>query len=279
MLSRRAFLLTSAGLVTGGVGVAAYTRYLEPQWLEITRRPMPIRELPASLVGKTLVQLSDIHVSDMVSDAYVLDTFDQVRRLHPDIVVYTGDFTSYHPGLFGHAERIYESMPCGGLGTFASLGNHDYGEQWSHPKDAMRMSAMLRNLGVTVLINEVANVGGLQIVGLGDLWARAFDPARAFAQMAPDAPAVALSHNPDSVDLDGWQPFSGWILSGHTHGGQCKPPFLPPPVLPVKNKRYTSGAFAINGDRQMYISRGVGTVLPVRFNVRPEVTVFTLRNG
>jgi predicted MPP superfamily phosphohydrolase len=81
------------------------------------------------------------------------------------------------------------------------------------------------------------------------------------------------------VDLDGWQPFSGWILSGHTHGGQCKPPFLPPPVLPVKNKRYTSGAFAINGDRQMYISRGVGTVLPVRFNVRPEVTVFTLRNG
>ena len=276
MLSRRAFLLSSAGLVTGGVGVLAYTRYVEPTWLEITRREMPIVGLPDHLVGKTLVQLSDIHVSDMVSDEYILQTFERVRRLKADLVVYTGDFTSYHPGLFGHAERVYSAMPRGAVATFASLGNHDYGERWSHPKDAARMSGMLRSYGVTVLVNDLADVGGLQIVGLGDLWARAFDPARAFARLAADAPAIALSHNPDSVDLDGWQPFKGWILSGHTHGGQCKAPFLPPPVIPVKNKRYTAGEFTLAAARHMYISRGVGTVLPVRFNVRPEVTVFTM---
>lgn len=66
------------------------------------------------------------------------------------------------------------------------------------------------------------------------------------------------------------------MLAGHTHGGQCKAPFLPPPVLPVKNKRYTSGEFALDRGRCLCFNRGVGTYLPVRFNVRPEVTVFTL---
>jgi predicted MPP superfamily phosphohydrolase len=78
------------------------------------------------------------------------------------------------------------------------------------------------------------------------------------------------------VDLPGWGAFNGWVLAGHTHGGQCKAPFLPPPILPVKNKRYSSGEFALAGGRRLYINRGVGTYLPVRFNVRPEVTVFTL---
>ncbi|MBL0173619.1 MAG: metallophosphoesterase [Gemmatimonadaceae bacterium] len=276
MVSRRQFLLTTAGLMSGAVGVGAYTRYYEPQWLDIARRVMPIRDLPGALVGKRLVQLSDIHVGPMVPDDYVLDTFNQVRALEPDIVVYTGDFTSHHPGLLAHAEFIYSQMPLGQIGTVASLGNHDYGVNWAHPEDADRISGVLRNLGVTVLVNAMTDIDGLQIVGLGDLWSRQFFPDAAFAEVAPNSPTIALSHNPDTVDMTGWQPFSGWILSGHTHGGQCKPPFLPPPVLPVKNKRYTNGVFALSHDRQMYISRGVGTVLPVRFNVRPEVTVFTL---
>jgi len=66
------------------------------------------------------------------------------------------------------------------------------------------------------------------------------------------------------------------VLSGHTHGGQCKPPFLPAPLLPVRNRRYTAGEFAVSGNRRLYISRGVGHLLKVRFNVRPEVTVFAL---
>jgi predicted MPP superfamily phosphohydrolase len=66
-------------------------------------------------------------------------------------------------------------------------------------------------------------------------------------------------------------------VAGHTHGGQCKPPFLPPPLLPVQNKRYTSGVFGLSDGRTLYISRGVGHFLPVRFNVRPEVTVFRLQ--
>jgi len=117
------------------------------------------------------------------------------------------------------------------------------------------------------------------VVGMGDLWAGMFDPVRAFARVDPGAAQLVLSHNPDSVDLPGWGAFDGWVLAGHTHGGQCKAPFLPPPILPVKNKRYSSGEFALSGGRRLYINRGVGTYLPVRFNVRPEVTVFTLEGA
>lgn len=263
-------------MAASAVGVLGYTRYVEPEWLEITHHDLPIRNLPTSLVGKRLVQLSDIHVGPNVNDGYVLETFRRVSTLKPDLVMYTGDFTSLHKGMYEHAERAYSEMPKGALGTFASLGNHDYGYNWSHPEDASRMAAILRNLGASVLVNEIAVVNGLQVVGMGDLWGGAFRPEQALAKLAPDAPMIAMSHNPDTVDADTWRPFRGWILSGHTHGGQCKPPFLPPPMLPVRNKRYTSGEFALNNQRRMYISRGVGTVLPVRFNVRPEVTVFTL---
>ena len=83
-------------------------------------------------------------------------------------------------------------------------------------------------------------------------------------------------HNPDGVDLLGWQNYHSWILSGHTHGGQCKPPFLPPPLLPVINRRYTSGEFDLSGSRRLYISRGIGHIMKVRFNMRPEVTLFEL---
>lgn len=138
-------------------------------------------------------------------------------------------------------------------------------------------SVGLEASGVQILRNEIIDVAGLQIAGLDDAWAGRFDPHRAFATLDPSRPALALSHNPDTVDFFGWNAYKGWILSGHTHGGQCKPPFLPLPLVPVQNARYTAGEFALSGERRLYISRGVGHLLQVRFNVRPEVTVFELQ--
>ncbi|MCX6880478.1 MAG: hypothetical protein NTW21_42740 [Verrucomicrobia bacterium] len=70
--------------------------------------------------------------------------------------------------------------------------------------------------------------------------------------------------------------YMGWILAGHTHGGQCKPPFLPPPLLPVRNRRYVAGEYPLAGSRSLYVSRGVGHLIQVRFNVRPEITLFQM---
>jgi uncharacterized protein len=277
VITRRRFLRVSLAATSSGLGVGLYAWQVEPHWLEFVSRPLPIRNLPRGLVGRLLAQLSDIHVGPQVADHYVLETFRRVAAVAPDIIAYTGDFTTYHPNVFAHAERIYEHLPRGRMATVGILGNHDYGLRWSELRIAARLSDQLRALGVLILRNEVTEIAGLQVVGMDDLWARRFDPVAAFARFDPKRPALVLSHNPDTADLAGWENYQGWILSGHTHGGQCKPPFLPPPMLPVKNRRYTAGEFQLNGERRLYINRGIGHLLQVRFNVRPEVTLFELQ--
>jgi len=276
VITRRRLLRASLAAFGSGLAVGGYAWQVEPHWLEVVRRRLPVKGLPSHLQGGTLAQLSDLHVGPQVDDSYLLHTFATVRALAPDIVVYTGDFTSYQGTLYEHVERIYESAPHGRLGTVGILGNHDYGPGWRHPEVAARLVEILGDAGIAILRNQVREVGELQIAGMDDLWAGHFDPKETLRALDPRRPAVALSHNPDTVDLDGWHGFRGWVLSGHTHGGQCKAPFLPPPLLPVKNQRYTSGEFALDRARTLYISRGVGHVLQVRFNVRPEVTLFEL---
>jgi predicted MPP superfamily phosphohydrolase len=191
-------------------------------------------------------------------------------------VVYSGDFTSYHQDVFSHAARMFPHLPRGRVGTVASLGNHDYGPGWAHPEVADRLAEIAGQAGVRVLRNEIADLDGLQILGLDDLWAGRFRPEKVFTDLDRERAALVLSHNPDTADLPVWGNYAGWILAGHTHGGQCKPPFLPPPLLPVRNRRYTAGEFELSGNRRLYINRGLGHLIRARFNVRPEITVFEL---
>lgn len=273
ILTRRRFLAAGAACAAA---TALYTWRVEPHWLEVVRRPLPIRNLPPRLEGATLAQLSDLHIGPDVDDSYLVGVFDLVRQLAPEIVVYTGDWVSHNSNLREQAARVIARVACGTLGTFGILGNHDYGPNWRDFACADLVVSLAQNAGVQMLRNELAEVEGLAIVGLDDLWARRFQPSVVLPQLTEQSAALALVHNPDAADRDGWQSYSGWILCGHTHGGQCKPPFLPPPLLPVKNRLYTRGEFALSGGRRMYISRGVGHLLRVRFNVRPEVTLFQL---
>lgn len=271
-ISRRRFL---SALAVAPAVIGLYTWRAEPTWTDYVRRTLPVKGLPVGLAGKRLVQLSDLHVGAQVDDAYLAKVFAEVARMEPDIVAYTGDFVTHKgPGSIGQLQRLVPKFPRGSLGTVAVLGNHDYGHRWSQPAVAAQVVDALRAIGCVVLRNEVVQVGGLAIGGVDDLWAGRLDLALTMA--AKNFPHLVLCHNPDACDLAGWGDYRGWVLAGHTHGGQCKPPFLPPPLLPVKNRRYTAGAFELSGGRRLYINRGLGHLLRVRFNVRPEVTVFQL---
>jgi predicted MPP superfamily phosphohydrolase len=274
LLTRRRFVL-AAGL--GAVGVVGYTFRIGPHHLQVVRRDMPVPDLPPELDGRTLAQVSDLHVGPHVDADYLAGALRKVSSLSPDIVAVTGDFMSLgNAARLDEVARVMENLTPPPLGCFAALGNHDYGEQWRDADLAERLSHRLTNGGVRVLRNEAADVSGLTLVGLDDLWSPNFRPEAVLAGVRADAPAVVLCHNPDAADRPVWSKFRGWILSGHTHGGQCKPPFLPPPLLPVANRRYTSGAFDLGGGRRMYINRGLGHLTKVRFNCRPEITLFRL---
>lgn len=266
----------AAVAVTGGLATGLYTWQVEPHWVQRVNQLLPLRNLPQQLIGCALVQLSDLHIGLQVDDDYLRGVFDVVSRLRPEFVVVTGDLTSYDRNILRHAEALFADLPRGSLATLGVLGNHDYGPGARDYHHANRLAELATASGLQILRNERVNVEGLTLIGLDDLWADRFDIAKGLRGLAHDAASVVLSHNPDTADLPGWGEYCGWILAGHTHGGQCKPPFLQPPLLPGKNRRYVAGEYALAGARRMYINRGIGHLLPVRFNVRPEITVFHL---
>ncbi len=287
MWTRRRFLKAGGTAIAGGLGAYGYATLIEPHWLEITRRDMALENLPPDLEGVTLAHLSDLHVGSRVDPEYQKSVLERTRALAPDIVAFTGDFITndrafavgYRKSGAGKLAHVLEHWPRGRLATVATLGNHDYGKNWRQPEVAARVERRAHDAGITVLRNAALEVEGLQIAGLDDLWGTNFNPQSMLAGLSSDLPSLALCHNPDAADRPTWRAYRGWILCGHTHGGQCKPPFLPPPILPVRNRRYTAGEFELTGGRRMYISRGIGHLIEARFNVRPEVTLFTLRRA
>lgn len=276
-LTRRRLLYAAGGLAASVAGVGLYTWRVEPHWVKVVRRDMPVRGLPAGLDGATVAQVSDLHVGPEVDSDYLSAALRHLSALRPDLVVMTGDFMSCN-GVeqLDEVARVVGHLTVPPLGCYATLGNHDYGAGWSRPEVAEAVAGRLTGLGVQVLRNARRDVAGLQVVGVDDLWGTNFRPGDVIPGLPPDAPAVVLCHNPDAADKKVWGGFRGWMLSGHTHGGQCKPPFLPPPMLPVQNRRYTAGAFDLGDGRHLYINSGLGHLMRVRFNVRPEITLFRL---
>ena len=280
-MNRRQFI-QRALLGTAGIGLFGgfYSYQIEPFWIEFVKQKMPVLNLPDHLIGKTLIQISDIHIGNRFDYSYIIEAFKRVQEFDPDFVFYTGDYITYENSeQFSQLDEVLTHAVTGRSGTAAILGNHDYGHNWGQQSVADQISLQLENAGITVLNNRQESFDGLSVIGLDDYWGLNFAPETAMDQYNASKATVVICHNPDVCDLDVWGNYSGWILSGHTHGGQCKPPFLPPPLLPVKNERYASGKIDLHDGRTLYVNRAIGHLFQIRFNVRPEITVFELERA
>jgi predicted MPP superfamily phosphohydrolase len=279
-MKRRKFikntLISSVGI---GLVTGTYSWQIEPFWLEFVKVKMPVLNLPKNLVGKTIMQISDMHVGNKFDYQYLIDSFKEAKLYQPDFVVYTGDFVSYETQeQFKQLKEVMKFAVKGTLGTAGVLGNHDYGIDWLEQDVADEITTILENAGITILINQQIEMNGLNIIGIDDFWGKNFNPNKIMSEYDDKKANIVLCHNPDVCDLNVWNNYKGWVLSGHTHGGQVKPPFLKPPILPVENKRYSAGKIDLNDGRTLYINRALGNLFQVRFNVRPEITVFKLSN-
>jgi predicted MPP superfamily phosphohydrolase len=279
-LTRRQFLRKAAWTTLGvGCTTLAYMRWVEPYWVEVVRRDLPITGLPAGLDGQTLVHLSDIHVGGEVSDDYLRGVFRTVAEMEPDWVVCTGDYmTCIGTEQINHVARVLKDFPHGRVATLGILGNHDYASTWKNVKVADQVTRRLSDLGIQMLRNDQTTVRGLTVVGIEDFWSPlAADAGVLLRKVDVTKPCLVLAHNPDWADQPIWGDYKGWILSGHTHGGQCQMPFVTPYLIPVKNKRYIAGDIDVGQGRRLYINRGLGSMHNLRLRARPEITVFTLR--
>ena len=266
-------------LLITGVLLGFYSWKIELHWVKYEQANLTINHLPETLEGKSLVQISDIHIGNYVDKDFIKEIFSKVTALNPDIVVYTGDFVRlvHHKIPLVELNEVMRIAPKGKLQTLAILGNHDYGKNFQDSAAADSITDLLHGYHINVLRNESVTVQGLSIFGIDDLWGTNFDPAKAMKDYDPSKASLVLCHNPDAADLDVWNSYSGWILAGHTHAGQVRIPFWGSPILPVENKNYDQGIKRISGNRTLYVSRGLGHSIPIRFNARPEVTIFTLK--
>jgi hypothetical protein len=244
----------------------------ESQNLTIEHEVVYLRRLPRSLDGLRVVQLSDIHHSPLTDAKQIINSIEIANGLAPDIVVLTGDYVSHELGYIAPVAEML-GMLRAKYGTFAILGNHDH---WT---DADLLTDLLRAEGIRVLINEGFRLQideeSFWLCGVDDTMVGLADLDLALAGARRDEFKFLLCHNPAilrraeraGVDL---------IVSGHTHGGQVRIRPANEGFVLQRNRR-ASGLFR-RGETQIYISRGIGTVVvPVRYQCPPEVSLLELR--
>ncbi len=276
-MTRKTFIKKASLLAMAGMLPALYSWQVEPFWLEFVERKLPVKNLPGHLEGKILMQISDLHVGNRFDWHFIIDAFKKARHYDPDFVVYTGDYVNCGiPEEISALEQVMGHAVTGKIATLGILGNHDYGKDWSDLSITEHICTVLENKAITILKNAQQEYEGLRFIGFEDLWSPNFKPMDVMKDYNPSKAGIVLCHNPDVCDLEVWNGYQGWILSGHTHGGQCRIPGVITPILPVKNKKYVSGAIDLHDGRMLYINRALGHSFQVRFMVRPEITVFTL---
>ena len=230
---------------------------------------VPVEDLPESLHGFTIAQISDIHVGPTIKRRFVEGVVERVNRLGVDMVAITGDLVDGSVGELAH-----HTQPLAGLrsrhGTYVVTGNHEY------YSGAHAWIRELTRLGTRVLLNEhvvLEHEGArIAIAGVTDYSAGYFDPShksdpqRAVAGAPGDAVKVLLAHQPRSArraEAAGYD----LQLSGHTHDGQ----FWPWNHFVRLQQPFTAGLKRL-GSMWIYISRGTGYWgPPMRFGIPSEI--------
>jgi uncharacterized protein len=276
--TRRKFLGLAAAAGATALGVDSVL--IDPNFPEIVRKEIVLKRWPSRLDGFTIALLSDFHYDAYFSVHPARAAIEMVNGLHPDLIALTGDFISV-PWVGAAASQAHYAEPCAALlknlhapyGLWAVLGNHDVGS------DAERITAALKNVGIPVLGNKSVAIekdsARFWLSGVDDALDGAPSLDASLRGVPSDEATVLLAHEPDYADYASRYPID-LQLSGHSHGGQVKLPFLRPLYLPELAKKYIAGLYQIAG-LTLYANRGIGTVgIPVRFNCPPEITLLTL---
>lgn len=240
--------------------------------------------IPAAFSGFRIAQVSDLHNAEFGKNN--VELLKLLSESRPDIIVITGDLIDAQRTDVGIAICFaQESVRI--ASTYYVTGNH---EAASPQYDTLK--AGLKAAGVTVLEDEAVYLerggGTIALIGLadpdftvkGDMFGEA--PAMVSTKLGnliddESGYTVLLSHRPElfetyvdcGVDL---------VLSSHAHGGQFRLPFIGGLVAPNQGlfPKYDAGLYA-DGSTNMVVSRGIGnSIIPFRFNNRPEIVLVEL---
>jgi uncharacterized protein len=241
--------------------------------VELRRNDIKFGQLPPAFDGFSILHISDMH-ADM-SQGAMSRLIELVDELRYDICVLTGDFRGKTFGPFDATLEGVARVRSHLTGpVFGVLGNHD----------TIRMVPGLEQMGIRILLNESEAIlrgnERIHLAGIDDAhFYRVDNIEKAAAGIPAGAFSVLLSHTPEIYRQAAHAGFR-LLLSGHTHGGQiCLPGSIPITLDSALPRRFGSGAWKYH-DMLGYTSVGAGSsIVPVRINSRPEITLHRLRRG
>ncbi|MCW5557549.1 MAG: metallophosphoesterase [Verrucomicrobiae bacterium] len=284
-MNRRRFLGSVGGLGAVGGGLASYAALLEPQRVQVRRFTAPLRDLPTSLEGFRIVQVSDTHYGPFISFEYLRSVIRRANALAPDLIVLTGDYVHRTPLAIEPGVQVLQGLRAR-LGVVGVLGNHDHWEGAASVRDAFARVGipLLDNqrqfLARDSLRSDAASGGVIGLCGVGDLWEDKVRFDQALDGIPEAVPRIVLAHNPDTAERIPSGLRVDLMLSGHTHGGQVSVPGHGPLLVPSAYGRKYAGGWCAGPQCPVIVSRGVGmAILPVRFGVPPEISEITLVRG
>jgi hypothetical protein len=206
---------------------------------------------------------------------------DAINAQHPDMVLFAGDLidtfedygedTAALSALLAKIEAPY--------GKYCVYGNHDYGGGAEE-----KYPGIMEDGGFQLLLNENSVIEDLQIniIGIDDVLIGYGDLAAA-ENSIPGYYNILLAHEPDIADEISANTVN-FMVAGHTHGRQVNLKWLnfkwlDNYILPPYGRHYVEGLYRFSSpaDMVLYVTPGIGTTLiPVRFNSKPELSVFIL---
>ena len=245
----------------------------EMRWLTVERTTVPIKNLPESLQGVTIVQLTDLHLHPFTQVEHIERAVYLANSLKPDITVLTGDY------VWHDAHDVFELAPIlsklnAKYGVFSVLGNHEY------KTDPELITETFESVGIPVFKNQAVDLqigkSLLYLAGIDDGWLGNPDIKQTMNKHRSDMPVVLMAHEPDMIDWYADDTRINLQLSGHTHGGQIQTLSKKPIIRPYLGRKYVQGLHRVH-ESWVYTSRGIGTTgIPLRRNCSPEVTHITL---
>lgn len=259
--------------------------------LEINRQVYASPDLPKAFDGYRIVQFSDAHVgSYMKHNSWLLQrAIDSINAQKPDLIVFTGDLQNIQPSeLYPHMDVLSSLKAKDGI--FSILGNHDYAE-YVGCDEAMKVAncretvSLERQMGWTVLLNEHRMIehegqhiviAGMENDGNGKKFPRKGDISKTLEEVSDSDFILMLEHDPYS-----WRhrilPESHvqLTLSGHTHGMQFN--ILGWCPLSLTGQDYNG--WYQEGKQSLFVTAGLGGLIPFRFGATGEVVVITLKSN
>jgi predicted MPP superfamily phosphohydrolase len=240
--------------------------------IQIRHNHIRLAELPPAFDGYRILHISDMHVD--MNDGVMHRLVEILLDLDYDICVLTGD---YRGKTYGPIDETIEGMAY----VRSHMRDTVYGVLGNH--DTVRMVPSFEEMGITMLLNESIAIerdnSRIHLAGIDDAHYYRVDNIEKTTDRVPDDEfSILLSHTPEIYRQAAHAGFNV-LLGGHTHGGQICLPGQIPITLDARLPRHMgSGSWKFH-NLIGYTSAGVGaSIVPVRFNCLPEVTLHHLHH-